>query len=137
MSIVINAPQQNVINIYNDFENWNKLFPATIKGAHLIKEENSIQTVEIDRKKSGKAINVLNPVSANEIELEEQRPAYNAIFLHRFERIPNGTMYIIEVYIFFKGIFKITTPFIDGFVCKRLKKKFLKPIKEFAENYSE
>jgi hypothetical protein len=134
MSIVINAPQQNVINIYNDFKNWDKLFPATIKSTHLIKEENQVQTVEIERKRAGKAVNVLKSLSANEIELEEFRPTYNAIFLHRFETIQSGTMYILEVHIFFKGIFRVTIPFIEDFVSKRLKNYMLKPIKKFAEN---
>lgn len=80
MSLLINAPQQYIINIYKDFNNWDKLFPATIKGAHLIKEDNGIQAVEVDHRKAGKVINILKFPPPNEIELEEFKPLYNAIF---------------------------------------------------------
>jgi len=49
-----------------------------------------------------------------EIELEEFKPMYNAIFLNRFKTIPDGTVYIVEATIFLKGIYKLATPFIEG-----------------------
>jgi len=136
MSLIINAPQEKLISIYRDYNNWHKLFPATIKGAHLIKEENKMQTVEVEHKQAGKVINTLKFLSANEIELEEFKPLYNAIFLNRFEAITGGTVYIIEAYIFLKGIYKLATPFIKGLVRKRINNYVLKPMKEFAENRS-
>jgi hypothetical protein len=134
MSLMINAPQQEVINIYRDYNNWNKLFPATIKNAHLLKEKDGMQTVEVDHRKAGKVINILRFPSENEIELEEFKPLYNAIFLNRFESIAGGTVYIIEAFIFLKGIYKMATPFIKGLVRKRINNYVLKPMKEFAEN---
>ena len=71
LSVTINAPRQSVMKICCDFNNWQNLFPATIKGAHLVKAENGIQTVEVDHRKAGKVINILRFLSANEIELEE------------------------------------------------------------------
>src|SRR6476620_2219869 len=85
ISATINAPQQRLMKIYSDFNNWHKLFPATITGAHLVKTENGIQTVEVDHRKPGKVINILRFLTANEIELEGFKPIYNTIFLNRFK----------------------------------------------------
>jgi hypothetical protein len=134
ISTTINAPQPSVMKIYSDFNNWHNLFPATIKDAHLVKAEDRIQTVEVDHRNAGKVINILKFLSANEIELEEFKPMYNAIFLNRFEAIPGGTVYIVEATILLKGIYKLTTPFIKGLVRRRINKHVLKPMKEFAEN---
>ncbi len=134
MSLKINASQQRVINLYKDFNNWHKLFPATIKGAHLIKEENGIQTVEVDHSKAGKVINILRFSSANEIELEEFKPLYNAIFFNRFINEQDKTIYVIEAFIFLKGIFKTAAPFVKGLVQKRIYNYVLKPMKEIAES---
>jgi hypothetical protein len=136
MSLLINAPQQYVINVYKDFNNWDKLFPATIKGAHLIKEDNGIQAVEVDYRKAGKVVNILKFPSPNEIELEEFKPLYNAIFLNKFQRTPKGTTYVIEAFIFLKGIYKLATPFINGLIRKRINNYVLKPMKKFAEDKS-
>jgi hypothetical protein len=134
MFIAINAPRQVVINIYRDFKSWNKLFPATIENARLIKEENKTQTVEVQHKTAGKVINILTHSSPNEIELKEFKPLYNAVFLNRFNVVENGTVYAIEAYIFLKGILIILTPFIHWLVRKRIKNYVLEPMKAFAEN---
>lgn len=133
LSVMINAPQQTIMKIYRDFTNWHKLFPATIKGAYLVKEENGVQTVEVNHKKAGKVINVLRFLSVNEIELEEFKNRYNAIFLNRFKAIPGGTVYTIEATIFLKRIYKIAAPFIKGLIRNRINKYVLMPIKKFAE----
>ena len=70
--------------------------------------------------------------SANEIELEEFKPMYNAIFLNRFEEIAGETVYVIEAFIFLKGIYKLAAPFIKGLVRKRISNYVLKPMKEFC-----
>jgi hypothetical protein len=134
MDVLIKAPQQSLITLYLDFKNWNKLFPATIQDARLITEKNKTQIVEVLHKTAGKVINILTPSSPNEIELKEFKPIYNAIFINRFKAVENGTLYIIEAYIFLKGSLKILTPFIHWLVRKRIKNYVLLPMKAFAEN---
>lgn len=137
MFVIINASPQTVLNIYCDFKNWNKLFPATIENARLLQQEDTTQTIEVDHKTAGKVINILSPSAVNEIELKEFKPLYNAIFLNRFQVIENKTMYIIEAYIFLKGILKVLTPFIHWLVRKRIKNYVLQPMKAFAENKND
>ena len=133
MDILINASQQYVMQVYQDFNNWNKLFPATIKGTRFIKDEDKTRIVEVDHSNAGKVINKLSLLSPNEIRLEEFKPLYNAIFLNRFEDAQGKTRYVIEGFIFLKGIYKLATPFIKGLVRKRMYNYVLKPMKAFAE----
>jgi hypothetical protein len=134
MAVFIKAPQQSLIKLYLDYKNWNRLFPATISDAHLIKEEDKTQMVEVQHKTAGNVINILTPSSPNEIELKEFKPLYNAIFINRFKAVENGTIYTIEAYIFLKSYLKVLTPFIHGLVRKRIKNYVLQPMKAFAEN---
>jgi hypothetical protein len=132
--IDINADQREVMKIYCDYSNWSKLFPKTINSAKLIKEEPYVQTVEVDHKFAGKVINVLSFLSPNEVELEEFKKMYDAIFLNRFEDIAGKTRYTIIANVALKGIYKIAAPFAKSIVRKRISNYVLGPMKEFAEH---
>jgi|SRR4030095_9727 hypothetical protein len=132
-SINIATPQPVVRRVYMDYNNWNKLFPLTIRAARCIKEENGVHTVEVDHKKEGFVINVLTVLSNEEIQLEEFKPKYNATFINRFRAVGNGTRYTISASISMKGIYKIAAPFIKNVVKNRIIELVLKPMKKLSE----
>ncbi|HEX5151699.1 MAG TPA: hypothetical protein VFW07_09620 [Parafilimonas sp.] len=136
-SVVIDAPNELITKIYLDYKNWDKLFPATIRGAKLIKEENGMQTIEVDHKKAGKVINLLRLLSFNEIKLKEFKPLYKAVFINRFLPIDGKTKYVVNAVISLKTIFKLLSPFLKSLVKNRIKNYVLYPMKKFAEKKYE
>jgi hypothetical protein len=136
MFIDINAQKDKVMKIYCDYNNWHKLFQKTINGAKLIKAEPYEQTVEVDHKYAGKVINILSFLSPNEVELEEFKKIYDAIFLNRFEALDGKTRYTIIADVTLKGKYKIAAPFIKSIVRSRIRRYVLEPVKKYAEKNS-
>src|SRR5215813_15221104 len=66
----VNAPADRVRALYRDPDNWARLFPATIRGARVVRREGDTTVVEVDHVE-GKAVNILRDVSPTRIELVE------------------------------------------------------------------
>jgi hypothetical protein len=132
-SKLIEAPFQKVVAIYRDFNNWDQLFPLTIRGAKLVSQIDNQQTVEVDHKQEGKVINILTFLSRQEIRLEEFKKKYDAIFVNRFSQVPGGTCYAVTGFISFKGIYRLIRPFLRGIVKSRINRFILTPMKNYAE----
>lgn len=135
-SLAIKAPAGYLSSLYCDYSGWGRLFPLTIIGAKLQKEEEGKLTVLVDHKKAGKVINILTRTSANEIRLEEFKPLYSAVFLNRFETNHNFTCYRVIAEVKLKTILKIIEPFIGGLVRNRIRKYVLEPMKLYSERSS-
>lgn len=133
LSVNINVAPTTVMGVYLDYGNWHKLFPLTIRSVKYIREENGVLTVKVDHKKGGSIINMLKVLNNEEIKLEEFKPKYNATFINRFQKIPDGTQYTIIANVSFKSFYKLIGPFLKSIVEKRIRKFVLDPMKEFLE----
>lgn len=128
-SIKINAPVPVVVCSYLDYENWPVLFADTIRDVRILSEEQNVLKLEVDHRYEGKVLNILRILSPNEIELEEFKPKYRALFLNRFEPYQAGTLYRLEARIYLKGIYRLAQPFIRWLVTKRIRDNVMIPMK--------
>ena len=62
--------------IYRDFRPWPTLFPATIRGTRLIRENDTTQAIEVEHAKAGRVLNLLTVMSSDEVRLDEFKPHY-------------------------------------------------------------
>jgi len=83
----VNAPADRVRALYRDPANWAHLFPATIRGARVVRKEVDTTVVEIDDV-DGTALNILRDISSTRTDLIELKPRYETTFVNEF--IPDG-----------------------------------------------
>src|SRR5215510_15905662 len=83
----VNAPADCVRALYRDPDNWARLFPATIRGASVVRREGDMTVVEVDHVE-GKVVNILRHISSTRIDLVEFKRHYDATFVNQF--IPEG-----------------------------------------------
>jgi hypothetical protein len=81
-SQLIHAAPERVSAIYRDFRQWPVLFPATIRGTRLIRENDTTQAIEVDHAKAGRVLNLLTIMSSDEVRLDEFKPG-NPLHCHR------------------------------------------------------
>jgi hypothetical protein len=135
-SQLIDADPERVRAMYQDYGHWSQLFPATIRGTRLIRENDTTKAIEVDHTKDGPVLNLLTVISDDEIRLEEFKPHYDARFTNRFEADAHGTRYTVIADVQLKGVLRLLSPIARPFVRRRLAKYVLRPIKTMAEAQS-
>jgi len=122
--------------MYLDYGHWSQLFPATIRGTRLIRENDTTKAIEVDHATAGRVLNLLTVVAPGEIRLEEFKRHYDARFTNRFEADANGTRYTVEADVQLKGALRLLTPIARPFVRRRIAKFVLRPMKTMAEAHA-
>jgi hypothetical protein len=85
----INATADRVRSLYNDPENWGRLFPATIRRARVLRREANTTEVEVDHIES-RVINLVIEVSLTRIDTEFKR-RYDATFIKQTHAGPTAS----------------------------------------------
>ena len=132
-SQLIHAAPERVSAIYRDFARWPELFPATIRGTRLIRQNDTTKAIEVDHTKAGRVLNLMTVLSADEIRLDEFKPHYEARFINRFEPDGRGTRYTVIADVQLKGVLRLLSLIAPPFVRRRIAKFILGPIKAMAE----
>jgi hypothetical protein len=132
-SRLIHAAPEQVSALYRDYEGWPRLFPNTIRGTRLIRQNDMTQAIEVDHATAGRVLNLMTVVSPGEIRLEEFKPHYEARFTNRFEADADGTRYTVFADVQLKGALRLLGPIAGPIVRRRLTKFVLEPIKAMAE----
>lgn len=132
MSAVIHAPPERVVAVYTDYAGWSRVFPLTIKGARLLRDDGREKTLEIDHIE-GKVLNVISIAAPGEIHLREWKRRYDARFTNRFEPAPEGTRYTITGDVLLKGALRALAPLAGPFVRARMRRFVVEPLKAAAE----
>ena len=132
-SQVINAAPERVMAIYRDYGHWPELFPATIRGTRLIRENDTTQAIEVDHTRAGRVLNLMTVVAPGEIRLEEFKRHYEARFTNRFEPDARGTRFTVIADVQLKGILRLLSLIAPPFVRRRIAKFVLRPMKAKAE----
>jgi hypothetical protein len=135
-SQLIDAEPERVRAMYQDYGHWSQLFPATIRGTRLIRENDTTKAIEVDHTKDGPVLNLLTVISEDEIRLEEFKAHYDARFTNRFEPDAHGTRYTVIADVQLKGVLRLLSPIARPFVRRRIAKYVLRPIKTMAEAQS-
>jgi hypothetical protein len=132
-SQLIDATPERVIAMYQDYGHWSELFPATIRGTRLIRENDTTKAIEVDHTKAGRVLNLLTVISPGEIRLEEFKRHYDARFTNRFEADSHGTRYTVIADVQLKGALRLLAPIARPFVRRQIAKFVLRPVKTMAE----
>ena len=132
-SQVINAAPERVMAIYRDYGHWAELFPATIRGTRLIRENDTTQAIEVDHTRAGRVLNLMTVVAPGEIRLEEFKRHYDARFTNRFEPDARGMRFTVIADVQLKGILRLLSLIAPPFVRRRIAKFVLRPMKARAE----
>jgi hypothetical protein len=132
-SEIIHAPLERVRSLYLDYMHWQRLFPETIKGVRLIRDDGATKMLEINHVE-GKVLNVLSETSSREIRLKEWKRHYDACFTNIFEAIPEGTRYSVLAEVKAKGALRLLAPFGRALIRSRLMRYVLEPLRRAAES---
>jgi hypothetical protein len=132
-ALVVRAKPDRLAALYLDYANWPELFPATIRGVRWLEEHDGDITVEVDHRAQGGVVNIIRPMSASVIALEEFKPRYDATFVNRFEGVPQGTRYVLDAEIRFRMPYALVARLLRGVVRRRMRQYVLEPMRVIAE----
>jgi hypothetical protein len=132
-ALMIRAAPERLAALYLDYENWSRLFPATFRGVRRLEEHDGDVTVEVTHKAEGRVVNVIRPMSASVIVLDEFKPRFDATFVNRFERAEQGTRYVLDAEIRFRMPYALIAPLLRGTVRSRMRRFVLEPMRLAAE----
>jgi hypothetical protein len=130
---IIHAPLERVRSLYLDYTHWPQLFPETIKGVRLIRDDGATKMLEIHHAE-GKVLNVLSQPSPREIRLKEWKRHYDACFTNIFEAVPEGTRYSVLAEVKAKGALRLLAPFGRALIRSLLMRYVLEPLRRAAES---
>src|SRR5215471_1781863 len=88
----VNASAERVRALYEDPSNWARIFPATIRGARVVRRQGDTTVIEVDHVE-GRVTNILRAVSSTRIDLAEIKRRYEATFANEFIGEGDGMRY--------------------------------------------
>ena len=126
------APPEVVSARYRDVARWSTLFP-TIAAAHVISQAPHCITVRVTHRQAGYVLNRLTWQSPRRVVLRESRRCFDAVFANRFDGDNDGTRYIVEAVLRFRGACRvlacIPTAWRTALVQRRLDLFVLQPMR--------
>src|SRR5499427_10174975 len=132
----VNAPAARVQALYRDPDNWARLFPATIRGARVVRIEGDTTVVEVDHVE-GKVVNILHDISSTRIDLVEFKRRYDAIFVNEFISEGEGMRYTLTASVRLKWPYRLAAPLVKPLVLARMRRYVVEPLKAAAEREVE
>ena len=128
----VNAPAARVRALYRDPDNWARLFPATIRGARIVRKEGDTTVVEVDHVE-GKVVNILRDISSTRTDLVEFKRHYDATFVNEFIPEREGMRYTLTASVQLKWPYRLAAPFVKPLVLARMRRYVAEPLKAAAE----
>ena len=129
----VNAPADRVRALYQNPDNWPRLFPATIRSARVVRREGDTTVVEVDHVE-GKVMNILRDISITRIDLVEFKRRYDASFVNEFIPEGEGMRYRLTASVRLKWPYRLTGPFVKPLVVARMRRYVVEPLKVAAES---
>jgi hypothetical protein len=131
----IRASPDRLAALYMDYETWPRLFPLTIRSVRVLRRSENEIVVEVNHRTAGPVVNIIRRRSAHEIELEEHKPKFDAIFVNRFESVSEGTRYVVAAAVRLKAPYVLLAPFLRGYLRRTIRRYVLEPMRAFVEAY--
>ena len=128
----VNTSPERIRALYEDPDNWPRLFPATIRAARVLRREEDTTVVEVDHAE-GSVINILRHVNAMRIDLVEFKRRYEATFANEFIGEGNGTRYRLTAWVRLKWPYRLAAPLLKPLVLARMRRYVVEPLKTAAE----
>ena len=128
----VRASADRVRALYEDSSNWARLFPATIRGARVVRTEGATTVVDVDHVE-GHVMNILRHVSSTRIDLTEVKRRYDADFVNEFIPEDEGMRYTLTASVRLKWPYRFAAPFVKPLVRSRMRRYVVEPLKAAAE----
>jgi hypothetical protein len=128
----VSASADRVRALYEDPNNWARLFPATIRSARAVRREGDTTVIEVDHVE-GSIINILRDVSSTRIDLAEFKRRYVATFANEFIADGDGMRYRLTASVRLKWPYRLVAPFLKPLVVARMRRYVVEPLKAAAE----
>ncbi len=132
----IDAPADRLMALYLDVEHWPQLFPATIRGTHVVSTDGPVTTVDVDHATAGTVRNVVTVTGPHEITLDEIKPRYHARFVNRFEPVAGGCRYTVTADIALHGALRALRWLVRPIARRQIRRFVLEPMQARAANLS-
>ncbi len=129
---LVRARPAVVAALYADWTSWPRLFPATIRGVRLTRDEGATKVIDVDHVE-GHVPNRMTVRSPTEIELEEWKKRYVARFSNVFEPAPEGARCVVTADVTLTGPLSVLAPIAAPFVRARIRRFVLEPLRRAAE----
>src|SRR5262245_19660658 len=128
----INASADRVRGLYEDPDNWARLFPATIRGARVVHREEGTTVVEVDHVE-GLVMNILHDISPMRIDMAEIKRHYEATFTNEFVPEEDGMRYRLTASVRLRWPYRLAAPFVTSLVIAKMRRYVVQPLKAAAE----
>lgn len=123
----VNAPADRVRALYRDAGNWARLFPATIRGARVVRKEGNTTMVEVDHVE-GKVVNIPRDSSSTRTDLLEFKRHYDATLVNEFIPEREGMRYTLTASVRLKWPYRLAAPFVKPLVLARMRRYVVEPL---------
>ena len=120
------------MSLYLDYGSWPRLFPATIRGARVVRREGGTTVVEVDHVE-GRVMNILHDISPMRIDLDEFKRHYEATFTNEFIPEEDGMRYRLTASVRLKWPYWLAAPFVTPLAIARMRRYVVQPLKAAAE----
>ncbi|HEU4610958.1 MAG TPA: SRPBCC family protein [Kofleriaceae bacterium] len=132
----IDAPADRLMALYLDVEHWPQLFPATIRGTHVVSRDGRVTTVDVDHATAGTVRNVVTVTGPHEITLDEDKPRYHARFVNRFDPVPGGCRYTVTADIALHGALRALRWLVRPIARRQIRRFVIEPMQARAASLS-
>ena len=133
----IRAPRDRVAELFLDYAQWPRLFPATIAGVTLVRQDASSLSVLVEHRREGRVLNELYLCEHGVVELREYKRRFDATFVNRFDDAPTGTLYTIDAEVRVKRPYAPLAPLLGWIVRRALRRYTMEPLRLAAERDRE
>lgn len=135
VSLTVQAPREELVHMYLDYERWTQRFPETFRDVRLLRQDADRILVQVDHG-DGPALGTIKRISEYEIELAEREPRYSVKVFNRFERVGDATRCVIIMDLRLKGAYALIAPILSPVVRRRIERIFVDPVKSAFESMS-
>jgi len=133
VSMCIRADPWKVCEILVDHAKWPEIFPRTIRGVELLRQEGAFLELKV-RQTDGLAVQELRVLSPEELVIEERTKRHHARFFYYFGPDHGGTRLRLIAEIELKRAFGILRFIPKPFVVRGIKRRVVKPLKMYVEH---
>ncbi|MFN8082567.1 MAG: SRPBCC family protein [Kineosporiaceae bacterium] len=131
VATLIEAPRETVFAVYADYLDWPRVFP-TIRGVRVVRRDGPRVVVQLDHLE-GTVVNELVLHPPERIDLWEGKRHHDAVFVNRFEALPDGaTRFSVTGEFRLKGWARLLRPVLPPYARRLMRRLQLEPVQRVA-----
>lgn len=133
LSETIRAPREEVFRLNANYEGWPQLFPD-VKSLRVIGEQYGETVIEIGDGSENVEKTVLRKFAPTKMVKEVSNGILDGMEMYSFDALGDSSTRVTLTFLAsMKGLYKLSTPFIKGYLRTRLRELRITPVKELIE----